>query len=308
MKALHTFIALATLSLSTPAMAQKTLTEDATKAQKELVQYLRSINITSTIDTRDNSVLFKNDGTIYWVTFDGSAPVLYTIHRKGLKFDKDASFKEAVARFACNEVNLKHKIKCTYKDKHIDFISQAYAKNPADFHTALRKMLSAFKDVETTYKTNYEKQFNIIKKDSIEKNSPIISSSPVGESPLKVTYIGFANFDAQGQMISDYDKALRKSAVKYIKASLDVESKEKGLFKIGMKIFNPEGKAMVAAKGVEYSSTANIEISKTDKVQVCELGAYGSDEADFWKAGEYKVEIYDFEKGALLETTSFNIL
>ena len=169
-------------------------------------------------------------------------------------------------------------------------------------------MLGAFKDADETFKSTYDKAFDQWKKDSIAQNKPIAPPAPIGPSPLKVTYIAFANFDAKGDVISDYNQPLRKSACQYIKASLDVSSEEKGIFKIGMKIISPDGKAMVATKGVDYCSTTNIEIKKTNKIQECELDPFGSDAEDFWKAGEYKVEIYDFEKGAQLYSTTFNIL
>ena len=73
-------------------------------------------------------------------------------------------------------------------------------------------------------------------------------------------------------------------------------------------IINPDGKVMVATKGLEYCSTTNVEIKKVNKKVECELAPYGSDDADFWKAGEYKVELHDFEKGALLHSTTFNVL
>ncbi len=308
MKTFRIFFVVVGLCLSMSAMAQKSLTEDGTKAQKSLVEYLRSINLTPSIDTRDNSVCFKSHDVFYWVTFDENSPVLYTIHRKGLKFDNDPAFKPSCARVACNEVNIKHKIKCTYKNKRVEFLMQSYAKDPSDFHGGFRKMLAAFKDADTTFKNTYDEAFNQWKKDSIEQNKPIIPNTIVENSPLTVTYIAFGNFDAKGNMISDYNQPLRKSAIKYIKASLDVSSEEKGIFKLGMKIVNPDGKAMVATKGVDYCSTANIEIKKANKTQQCELGQYGSDAEDFWKAGEYNVEIYDFEKGAKLYSTTFNIL
>lgn len=308
MKAFHFFSMAIGLCLSVSTMAQAPLTEEGTKAQKALIEHLRANSMTPSIDTRDNSVCFKSNDVFYWVTFEESSPVLYTIHRKGLKFDGDSLFKPSCARVACNEVNRKHKIKCTYNEKRVEFIMQTYAKNPSDFHGGFRKMLSEFKDVDVTFKNTYDKAFDQWKKDSIAQNKPIVPPTPVGKSPLSVTYIAFGNFDAKGNVISDYNQPLRKSACQYIKASLDVSSSDKGIFKIGMKIISPDGKAMVATKGVDYCSTANVEIRKTDKVQECELDPYGSDASDFWKAGEYKVEIYDFEKGALLYSTTFNIL
>ena len=101
-------------------MAQKSLTEEGAKAQKALVEHLRANGLTPSIDTRDNSVCFKSNEIFYWVTFDEKSPVLYTIHRKGLKFDNDPKFKPSCARAACNEVNRKHIIKCIYNEKQID--------------------------------------------------------------------------------------------------------------------------------------------------------------------------------------------
>ena len=308
MRTFRFIVSMVGLCLSMNSMAQKPLNEDGAKAQKALVEYLRAVSLTPSIDTRDNSVCFKSNGVFYWVTFDENSPVLYTIHRKGFKFDEDPSFKPSCARVACNEVNLKHNVKCIYKDKRIEFIMQTYANEPSDFHGGFRKMLSAFKNADTTFKNTYDKAFDKWMKDSIAENVPIIPNVSIGNSPLKITYIAFGNFDSKGVVLSDYDKPLRKSACQYIKASLDVSSSEKGIFKLGMKLTSPDGKAMVATKGVEYCSTSNIEIKKTNKEQVCELVPYGSEEKDFWKAGEYKVEIFDFEKGIQIYSTTFNIL
>lgn len=316
MKTIRIFLVAVGLCLSMNAMAQKPLTEDGVKAQRALVDYLRTINLTPSIDTRDNSVCFKSNDVFYWVTFDENSPVLYTIHRKGLKFDEDPAFKPSCARAACNEVNRKHIIKCIFNEKkgeknaekRVEFIFQTYAKDPSDFHGGFKKMLASFKDADATFKITYDNAFDQVKKLEIERNKPITPSIPVGNSPLEVTYIAFGNFDAKGNMISDYNQPLRKSSIKYIKASLDVSSEEKGIFKIGMKIISPDGKAMVATKGVDYCSTTNIEIKKANKKQECDLDPFGSDDEGFWKAGEYKVEIYDFEKGAQLYTTTFNVL
>lgn len=308
MKVLRIFLAVTGICLSMSTTAQKGLTADGTKAQKALLEHLRTNGIAPSVDTRDNSVCFKSNNVFYWVTFDEDSPILYTLHRKGLNFDTDPAFKSSCARVACNEVNRTHKIKCIINNKHIEFIMQTYAKDPSDFHGGLRKMLAAFKDVDVTFKNTYNKAFDKWKKDSIAENTPITPDKPIGNSPLKVTYIAFGNFDAKGEVISEYNQPLRKSACRFIKATLDVESSEKGIFKVGMKIINPDGKTMVATKGVDYSSTTNIEIKKANKAQECELDSYGSEKTDFWKAGEYKVEIYDFEKGTQLYTTTFNIL
>ena len=193
MKTIRIFSIVIGLCLSLSAMAQKTLTSDGAKAQKALMESLRSSGITPSIDTRDNSVCFKYKDVFYWVTFDGNSPVLYTIHRKGLNFDDDADFKSSCAMTASNEVNRKHKVKCLVNEKRIEFIIQTYAKEPNDFHGGCGKMLAAFDDVDKTFKGAYEKAFDQWKKDSIAQNKPITPGTPIGKSTLTVTKISFAN-------------------------------------------------------------------------------------------------------------------
>jgi hypothetical protein len=301
-----TLIVAACLSLA--AMAQDQLSEAAAKAQRSLIEYLRSNDLSATIDTRDNSVNFKYKNVFYWVTFDDNGPVLYTIHRKGIKFDTDTAFKPECAMVACNAVNSKHKIKSIYKDRKVEFILQTYAKDPTDFQNGLRKMLLAFNHVDDTFKSAYDKAFDQWKADSIKNNQPIVLPYATGTSPLSVQTVSFANFDMAGNMISDYDRPMRKNNCRNVKTKVTVTSREKGLFKLAIKIYDPNGKPMLIAKGNEYAASQNIEIKKINKPEQFELPAYGTDNENFWKAGEYKVEIYDFEKGILLETVTFNLL
>ena len=298
----------ATVALSMSAMAQKPLTDEQSKGQKALMEQLQIWGMSPSIDAKDNSVCFKKNGVFYWVTFDEGSPVLYTIHRKGLKFDEDRSFKPSCARVACNEVNREHKVKCIYNDKRVEFIAQSYAMNPTDFQGGFLRTLNAFSGVDQTFKNTYEKAYDKWKKDSIENNRPIIPEGAVGISPLKVSEAAFGCFDAEGNAISDFNQPLRKNSCRYIKTRVKVSSTEKGIFKLGMKITSPDGKAMIATKGMEYSSTGNIEIKKAKKEMEAVLSPFGTDKPDFWKAGEYKVAIYDFEKGVQLYTTTFNIL
>lgn len=308
MKTIRFFSVVIGLVLSMSVLAQSQLTEDGSKAQKALIEYLRANGVAPSIDTRDNSVCFKRNDVFYWVTFDEKTPVLYTIHRKGLKFDEDPAFKPSCARVACNEVNRKHEVKCTYNGKRIEFVLQAYAKDPSDFHGGFSKMLAAFEGVETTFKDTYEKAFDAWKKDSIAKNEPIAPQKSVEKSPLTLSDIAFANFDAEGNVLADYNQPLRRSECRFIRASVFVSSSEKGIFKLAIKITAPNGKEMVARKGFDYASTANVTISKTNKPQQCDFGSYGEDNPDFWEPGEYKVEFYDYETGTMLHTASFNLL
>ena len=317
MKTTRFFFLLATLFFAANVMAQSSLTEDGKKAQRAIIEYLRANDRSATIDTRDNSVNFRFKDVLYWITFEGSSPVLYTVHRNGLNFESDSLFKFRFAVNAANEVNRKSNIKCFYENKRVKFVLQTYAKEPSDFYGGLKKMVRAFEDVDKMFKESYEKSYSKWRKDSIERakkdsieNAPTVIKQ-TGSSKLKVANVSFANYsgvDDKATVLSDYNQPLRKISCKFIKTRLDVTCPDKGIFKLGLRIMDPSGKPMLPTRSVEYSVTVNLEISKANKAHMIEFDGFGSEKGGFWKAGEYKVEVYDFEKGALLYTTSFNIL
>ena len=282
------------------ALAQESLTEAGKKAQRSLIEYLRLKGMSPSIDTRDNSVNFKSGGVLYWVTFKGDTPVQYTIHRKGLNLSEDKDYSTNCALYACNAVNRKHVAKSSLKDKRVEFIFQSYAKEPSDFHGGFTKMLEDFKNVVETFDAAYKEA-----KSHVNTNVEI---KPTGATTLDVTYIAFANFDAAGKMISDYNQPLRKSDLRYVKPSIDVSTTEKGIFSIGVRIYDTNGKLMRPNSGTPYTVTTSVELGKKNKTEEADLDQYGSDEENFWKAGEYSVEIYDAQKGVKLYTTSFNVL
>lgn len=292
------------------SFAQAKLTENGQKAQRALIDYLRSINITPSIYSRDNSVNFKHNDVSYWVTFDKDAPVLYTMHRKGINFEKDANFKQTAALVAANKVNRETNVKCLYNEKRVDFIMAQFAKDPSDFHNTFKAMLSSFASVEKIFKEEYERVKKKIVEDSIKSVAPIVKPQVLGVSPLHISRFSVCCVDAAGNFISGYDQAIRSHGSKFIKEKVVVKADEPGIYKIGVRIYSPEGKIMLPQKSAEYTTATNFTIEKKEKgkeIEV-ELDKYGEDKDNAWKAGEYKIEIYDFEKGALLYESTFNVL
>lgn len=300
-------------ALAFNAMAQSRLNDVEQKAQDALRDFFRSKNRAYNIDAQDNSVLFKEGDVVYWVTFksvSSSSPViLYTIHRKGVRYEKEGTFKASCVYEACNEVNrANHVVKAICKDKEVSFYSEMYAKNPEDFYNVLDFNVDAFKGVAETYKKTYAAAFDAWEKDSIAQNAPQVVEQPIGKSELTVSSVSFCSRDTKGNTLVEYDSPLRKSSVNCIVAEVALEAAVKGVYKIGMKIYNPDGKIMLPKAGLDYTTTKNFTLPKAKTPYGVELDPYGSDSADTWKAGEYKVEIYDCEKGALLKTETFNIL
>jgi len=294
MKTLRIFTIAMALCFSTGAMAQKKLTEGGKKAQTALMDYLRMNSIMPTIDSKDNSVCFRKDNVLYWVTFEGEDPVLYTLHRTGMNHEKDNDFQPECATEACNEVNRRHNVKATYNDrKRVEFYIQTYAKEPAGFQDNFMKLMAQFNDVEKTYKEAY----NQVCQQPVPKPTPLTSSNA-----------SFGSFDANGTVLTNYDQPLRKGNCRYIRARIEMSSPVKGLFMVGMKIISPDGRVIKAVNGTNYTSTTNIEVKKKKKAVKYELEPFGSSDGAIWKAGEYKVEFYDVMQNNCFYSTTFNIL
>ena len=56
------------------------LTPVQEKAQRSLYAFLQKEKYDPTVDSSDNSVCFRRGGVLYWITFDGDTPILYTFH------------------------------------------------------------------------------------------------------------------------------------------------------------------------------------------------------------------------------------
>ena len=130
---------------------------DLTPAQKDaqlkLYNYLQKKKYEPSVDTSDNSVCFRREGVLYWITFDENSPILYTFHRKAFKVGADEmSYKRIPSIIAANEVNRKHKtVKLTVEDKKVEIAIQVYAAKTEDFTAVFSSYFSRFEDVDTDF-------------------------------------------------------------------------------------------------------------------------------------------------------------
>jgi len=305
------------------AQKKATLNDVQKKAQQSLIEYLRTKHYSPTIDTQDQSVCFKKNDLLFWVTFEGNtAPLLYTIHREGIKFttDKDGkekvSRKREVAQMAANEVTARRTVKAFLsRGGRVEFCLPVYAATPEEFQNVFERSLAAFNDIKKTFDDYYKKSRNVI--DSIhsywydldttsvvleQKNVP----GTVEAKNLKISGISVRVVNADGSVVSDYDKAIRRGQCRFLQEKVTLTSAKDGAFKIGVKLYNKDGKLFVPHKGTRFTTVTTIDVPKAGKVVEAELLKFGTDVEDYWKAGEYKIEFY--EDDTLIYTDAINIL
>ena len=286
---------------------------DLTPAQKDaqlkLYNYLQKKKYEPSVDTSDNSVCFRREGVLYWITFDENAPVLYTFHRKAFKVGADEmSYKRIPSIIAANEVNRKHKtVKLTVEDKKVEIAIQVYAAKTEDFTAVFSSYFSRFEDVDTDFKDEYQTALKAERELMNRLEEEARKDLPPSVLTDKIVNMSFRLLDADGVEKTAYDQPLRSFNARYIQARIEFAPwREKAQdFDLQLRVTRPNGKT-ICMPGKKVTSEMNVTLEKSKKNQMIELGQFGSPKEGFWKAGEYKVEV--IESGDVIYTTTFNIL
>lgn len=286
---------------------------DLTPAQKDaqlkLYNYLQKKKYEPSVDTSDNSVCFRREGVLYWITFDENSPILYTFHRKAFKVGADEmSYKRIPSIIAANEVNRKHKtVKLTVEDKKVEIAIQVYAAKTEDFTAVFSSYFSRFEDVDTDFKNEYQTALKAERESMNRLEEEARKDLPPSVLTDKIVNMSFRLLDADGVEKTVYDQPLRSFNARYIQARIEFAPwREKAQdFDLQLRVTRPNGKT-ICMPGKKVTSEMNITLEKSKKNQMIELGQFGSPKEGFWKAGEYKVEV--IESGDVIYTTTFNIL
>ena len=286
---------------------------DLTPAQKDaqlkLYNYLQKKKYEPSVDTSDNSVCFRREGVLYWITFDENSPILYTFHRKAFKVGADEmSYKRIPSIIAANEVNRKHKtVKLTVEDKKVEIAIQVYAAKTEDFTAVFSSYFSRFEDVDTDFKNEYQTALKAERESMNRLEEEARKDLPPSVLTDKIVNMSFRLLDADGVEKTPYDQPLRSFNARYIQARIEFAPwREKAQdFDLQLRVTRPNGKT-ICMPGKKVTSEMNITLEKSKKNQMTELGQFGSPKEGFWKAGEYKVEV--IESGDVIYTTTFNIL
>lgn len=285
------------------------LTQSQEKAQRAVYAYLQKAGYDPSVDRSDNSVCFRRGGVLYWITFTGESPILYTFHRKAYKIGtEDNTYKRKPAIIAANDVNNKHKtVKLSVAEKKVEISIQVYVTNPEEFTNAFKKYFASFENVDVDFKSAYETALKAEREIAERAEEEARKNLPPSELRDLVQNVSFRALDANGNEKSAYDQPLRSFNTRYIQARLEFGPwrEAEADYTIQLKVIRPNG-TPIYISGKKYSATSDITLAKTRKNQMIEIDQFGSTKEGFWKAGEYKVEI--IESGDVIFTTTFNIL
>lgn len=285
------------------------LTPAQEKAQSKLYAYLKNAKFDPKVDESDNSVTFRHNGVLYWVTFEEESPILYTFHRNGFRIGTESNtYKRKPAILAANEINLHHKgVKVTVGEKKVHIAIEVYAAQPEDFNAVFRKYFSMFGNISEEFKKEYEVAVKAEKDNANRIEEEMRKNLPPSELRDAIENVSIRLVDAAGNETTPYDQPLRSFKANYIQARLEFKPwKEKTEeFTLQLRVMKPNGQPLYLP-GKRYTAEMPMVLEKSKKNQFIEFDQFGTDLNGFWKAGEYKLEV--LEGGDVIYTTTFNIL
>lgn len=291
------------------ATAQKTLTQTQEKAQRSFYFYLDKMKFKPEVDMSDNSVCFRQNDVLYWVTFSDTNPMLYTLHRKGYKVGEGKDlYKKEPAIIAANEINkLYPGIKVTVNDDKVSLELQTYAASTQDYNNVFTHCLGTFKTVDTDFKKLYKKALDEKIETDAENMRQI--NEMISPSTLRgqIKSVSFRLLDGNNKPVSDYNEPLRAYLARYIQPCVEFNqwNGETRNVKLFVRIITPDGD-IICLPGKKYTAVMNVTLEKNKKDTIYEEDVVGSEKEGFWKPGEYKFEILDGLD--VIYDTRFNIL
>lgn len=300
--------ALCVLAMATGVEA-RSLNNAEDNAQKAMMTYLRSLNYSPVFDNEDNSVNFKRNDVLYWITVSGNSNgILYTLHHKRVRLrgEKDGAVRVArrneQAQRAANMMNVRNPYKTYVTGNRVEFAFPVYAATVQDYQEVFPRILNSMKDVNKefdicmkrsriqtdsihTYWANYDTVRKVLPQRAIN----------VRQSPkmLAIENISVRNVDAAGNEISGYDESIRKGKLKYMQPRVTMRAVKPGVYKLGLKIINPHGKVLVPGKEATYTTVTTIDAEKAKKPVQYELDVFGTNDTNWWEPGEYKLLFYE---------------
>lgn len=294
------------MTLGMQAQAKR-LTESERVAQRNLVDFLRTKGFTPSIDSSDQSVCFKKNGTLYWISVEGNSDmILYTLFRNGIKYadgeKKEHNYRSEIAVLAANRLNTTQIYKAYRSGASVRFCMPMYAANFDAFKAAFPSMMDEFDNVKKDFDLCYKACHATV--DSIhdywqdlDTTRVVIEQKGISNTAptrnITITNIAVRNVDAADNVISDYDQGIRQSKSQFLQPRVELKANKKGVYKVGVRIYNPDGKLLVPSADSRFTTISTVNVKKDNKPEDYDLLKFGSRESDVWKAGEYVIKFYE---------------
>lgn len=122
------------------------LTAEQKRFRSSIQEFLKEEGFMPTIDDEDNSLNFKKEGTLYWISFGGTTPLYIEFHRSGLNCedaDKSLVFQ------AVNAAN--RKVRCAkamFNDTSVSFAIEMYCHSAEEFKYIFYKCMKELESIK----------------------------------------------------------------------------------------------------------------------------------------------------------------
>jgi hypothetical protein len=116
------------------------LTSEQKRFRSSLQEFLKEEGFMPTIDNEDNSLNFKKEGILYWISVGGTTPLYIEFHRSGLKCE-DAN--KSLVLQAANMAN--RKVRCAkamFNETSISFAIEMYCHSVEEFKYTFYKCMA----------------------------------------------------------------------------------------------------------------------------------------------------------------------
>lgn len=279
-------IMVAILAFSSRAYAD--LDSDALRFRSNLKSFLQEEGFSPYIDSEDESLCFKKEGTLFWIDFTGPKPVYIQFHRAG-SGTTDCDIPTILR--IINDINREYrcvKVCLSKNQETVTYSTECYSNSPEDFKYAFYKYLKALETAKTEMLERYA-----------DADPDTSSSGPA----VKFNSAQVRNEDADGNAITDYGVNIYSYRTKYLTPKINVTVKKAGNYDIYIKMYGPDGltTGSNSPSGYSYKTTKYLSAGTND----VKLTGWGSNTAGHWKAGDYRFEFYI--DGKLLGTRYFTV-
>ena len=279
------------------------------KACDQIYRFLSDKNYTCEFDSRDESLNFRYNGTLYWITFKANGEdMIYTLHRKPIVMAKEgqdqfeANLDREKGTWAANLMTGTNTYKAFLTGNKIDLQFPNISSSTEEYCKVLMSLLNEFESSKTDFNKEFYKATEIT--DSIHSywSSPeltMVRMQPeiTSRNPLYVNKVDFQNVGSDGSPISEYGYPLLSTKLEYLqpRVNLQVADKAKGSYVMTIKIIDPYGRTLVKDWALNFTANTIVEVKNTNP-QDYPLSIISSPEEGYWLPGVYMIELFNNEE------------
>lgn len=279
------------MAIFAQALSDVVHAHDLTPAQlslrTEILTFVREEGFAPTIDESDNSVTFKKEGVLHWITIGGTGPFYLEFHRAGLDCE---NADRSIVLQAVNEANKKvRSAKAILFDTSVSFVVEVFVHSVEEFKYTFYTCLKELDAAKTKVSEYYD-----------EHNDQISAAAP-----FRISSVTVANTDHNGSIITAYGSKIYSYKSKYIMPKIHVDVQTAGSYDIYVKFYTPAGLSTAADGSSPAGYSYKASVSMSEGIHSYTFNGWGGKKAGHWKAGEYRFEFY--YKGERVGQTTFTI-